>query len=86
MKTIFEQQGVECGLVGNYMLPNVSLKEQKEYHIDVCRQQHKRYLKANHRVLYYNYLTSDKLYEHVKEVDIDIRPKYILSRLRTDRF
>ena len=27
------------------------------------------YLKSNHKVLYYNYLTSGKLYEHLAEVD-----------------
>ena len=51
------------------MLPNVTLAEQKDYQIGVWGQRYKRYLKSNHKVLYYNYLTSGKLYEHLAEVD-----------------
>ena len=69
MKTIFEQQGVEYRQAGDYMLPNVELDEQKKYQIGVWGQRYKRYLKSNHRVLYYNYLTSGKLNEHLDEVD-----------------
>ena len=69
MKTIFEQQGVEYRQTGDYMFPNVELTEQTEYQIGVWGQRYKRYLKLNHRVLYYNYLTSGKLYEHLAEVD-----------------
>lgn len=69
MRTIFEQQGVEYRQAGDYMLPNVALAKQKEYQIGVWGQRYKRYLKSNHQVLYYNYLTSGKLYEHLAEVD-----------------
>lgn len=69
MKTIFEEQGVEYRQVGDYMLPDVELTEQTEYQIGVWGQQYKRYLKSNHKVLYYNYLTSGRLYEHLAEVD-----------------
>lgn len=30
---------------------------------------HKRYLKSNHRVLYYNLITSGKLYNYLADVD-----------------
>lgn len=69
MKTIFEEQGVEYRQARDYMLPNVELDEQKKYQIGVWGQRYKRYLKSNHRVLYYNYLTSGKLNEHLAEVD-----------------
>ena len=69
MKTIFEQQGVECHHLGDYMLPDVELAEQTEYQIGIWGLRYKRYLKSNHRVLYYNYLTSGRLYEHLAEVD-----------------
>lgn len=69
MKTIFEEQGVEYRQAGDYMLPKVALAEQKDYQIGVWGQRYKRYLKSNHKVLYYNYLTSSKLYEHLAEVD-----------------
>ncbi len=51
------------------MLSNVELAEQNEYQIGVCGQPYKRHLKSNHRVLYYNYLTSGRLYDHLAEVD-----------------
>ena len=70
MKTIFEQQGVEYCQAGDYMLPNVELTEQKEYQIGTWGQRYKRHLKSNHRVLYYNYLTSGRLYERLAEVDV----------------
>ena len=69
MKTLFEQQGVKYRQVGDYMLPDVELTEQTEYQIGVWGQRYKRCLKSNHRVLYYNYLTSGRLYEHLAEVD-----------------
>ena len=69
MKTIFEEQGVKYHQSGDYMLPNVTLAEHKDYQIGVWGQRYKRYLKSNHKVLYYNYLTSGKLYEHLAEVD-----------------
>ena len=48
---------------------NVGMGEQKEYQIGVWGQRYKRHLKSNHRVIYYNYLTSGRLYEHLAEVD-----------------
>lgn len=69
MKTIFEEQCVEYRQAGDYMLPNVGMGEQREYRIGVWGQRYKRHLKSNHKVLYYNYLTSGKLYEHLAEVD-----------------
>ena len=76
MKTIFEEQGVEYRQVGDYMLPDVELTEQTEYQIGVWGQRYKRYLKSNHRVLYYNYLTSGRLYEHLAEVDTRAEKKF----------
>lgn len=76
MKTIFEQQGVEYRQAGDYMLPDVELTEQTEYQIGVWGQRYKRYLKSNHRVLYYNYLTSGRLYEHLAEVDTRSEKKF----------
>lgn len=55
------------GEAANYY--NVGMGEQKEYQIGVWGQRYKRHLKSNHRVIYYNYLTSGRLYEHLAEVD-----------------
>ena len=59
MKTIFENSGGTYTQVGNYLLPNLSLSaEEKETNIGVWAMRHKRYLKQNHKVRYYNLLTS----------------------------
>lgn len=69
MKTIFEQQGADYRQVGDYMLPNVGLDEQKGYKIGVWGQRYRRHLKENHRIIYYNYLTKGTLNKHLAEVN-----------------
>ncbi len=70
METILNQQGIQYHQTGDYLLPNIAVGDKKEYHIGIWGQRYSKYLKQNHKVLYYNYLTSGKLYEHLNEVDI----------------
>lgn len=59
MKIIFENNGGAYTQVGDYLLPNLSLSaEEKESNIGVWAMRHKRYLKQNHKVRYYNLLTT----------------------------
>ena len=69
MKTIFENLGGDYAQRGDYLLPNLALSDETEKQIGVWGIIHKRYLKSNHRVLYYNLLTSGKLYNHLANVD-----------------
>lgn len=69
MKTIFENNGGSYTQQGNYLLPNLALSDETEKQISVWGIRHKRYLKSNHRVLYYNLLTSGKLYNHLADVE-----------------
>ena len=69
MKTIFKINGGTHTQAGVYMLPNLALSDGTEKQIGVWGIRHKRYLKSNHRVLYYNLLTSGKLYNHLADVD-----------------
>ena len=69
MKTIFENNGGTYTQVGEYMLPNLTLPDENKMQIGVWGTRHKRYLKSNHRVLYYNLLTSGKLYNYLADVD-----------------
>lgn len=69
IKTVFEHMDGTYTQVGDCMLPNVAMAEQKDYQIGIWGQRYKRHLKLKHRVLYYNYLTSGKLYEYLAEVD-----------------
>lgn len=69
-KTIFEEVGGTYIGAGDYMLPNLELsEEEKQGNIDVWGQQHKRYLKQNHRVFYMNLLTSGKLNSYLADID-----------------
>lgn len=56
--------------VGDYMLPDLlPAEEEKEAHIGVWGMRHKRYLRQNHKVLYYNLLTSGKLNSYLADID-----------------
>lgn len=50
-------------------MPNLTLPDESQRQIGVWAIRHKRYLKSNHRVLYYNLLTSGKLYNYLADVD-----------------
>ena len=83
MKTIFENSGGTYTQVGNYLLPNLSLSaEEKETNIGVWAMRHKRYLRQNHKVRYYNLLTSGKLDSYL--ADIEEQAQNLFSRLVKD--
>ncbi len=62
MKVQYEQQG-------DYLIPCVTTKEQKEIHLGVWANRHRQYLKQSHKVRYYNLLTSEKLYDYLADVE-----------------
>ena len=82
--TIFEQTGGTYTQVGDYMLPDLlpAEEEEKEANIGVWAMRHKRYLKQNHKVLYYNLLTSGKLNSYL--ADIEQQAQNLFSRLVND--
>lgn len=81
--TIFEKSGGTYTQVGDYMLPDLlPAEEEKEANIGVWTMQHKRYLKQNHKVLYYNLLTSGKLNSYL--VDIEQQTQNLFLRLVKD--
>ena len=68
--TIFEKQGGTYTQVGDYMLPDLlPAEEEMEANIGVWAMRHKRYLKQNHKVRYYNLLTSGKLNSYLANVE-----------------
>ena len=54
---------------GDHALPKLAINDESEYHIGVWGQRYRIHLKENHRILYYNYLTSGTLNWHIAEVD-----------------
>ena len=68
--TIFGKQGGTYTQVGDYMLPDLlPAEEENEANIGVWGMRHKRYLKQNHKVHYYNLLTSGKLNSYLADVE-----------------
>ncbi len=68
--TIFEQTGGTYTQAGDYMLPDLlPAEEEKEANIGVWAMRHKQYLKQNHKVLYYNLLTSGKLNSYLADIE-----------------
>ena len=81
--TIFEKQGGTYTQVGDYMLPDLlPAEEEMEANIGIWGMRHKRYLKQNHKVIYYNLLTSGKLNNYI--ADIESQAQHLFSRLVKD--
>lgn len=81
--TIFEQTGGTYTQMGDYMLPDLlPAEEEKEANIGIWAMRHKRYLKQNHKVLYYNLLTSGKLNSYL--ADIEQQAQQLFLRLVKD--
>ena len=81
--TIFEQTGGTYTQVGDYMLPDLlPAEEEKKTNIGVWAMRHKRYLKQNHKVFYYNLLTRGKFNSYL--ADIEQQAQNLFSRLVKD--
>lgn len=82
-KTIFEKAGGTYTQVGDYMLLDLlPAEEEKEANIGVWAMRHKRYLKQNHKVRYYNLLTSGKHNSYL--ADIEQQAQQLFLRLVKD--
>ena len=69
MKSLFEQLGGTYTRQGDYYLPDVGLPPEEERPIGVYGQRRRVYLKAHHRVLYYNLLTAGTLDGHLADIE-----------------
>ena len=64
--------------VGDYMLPDLlPADEEKETNIGIWAMRHKRYLKQNHKVLYFNLLTSGKLNSYLADIEQQTQDLFI---------
>ena len=71
--------GGTCREENGYFIPNLTLPPEKEIPIGVWGQRHLRYLKENHRITYFNLLTSGRLNRYL--ADIDEQAEDMFSRL-----
>ena len=79
-KTLFEQLGGTYSRQGDYLLPDVALPEQEPVEIGIWGERRRKYLKAHHRVIYYNLLTSCRLHAHLAEINAEaIRMEEMLT-------
>ena len=69
MNTLFEQNGCNFEIQGDYQLPCIATKRQNELHIGVWANRHRQYLKQHHRIKYYNLLTSENLYPYLADIE-----------------
>ena len=69
MKSLFEQLGGTYKRQGDYCLPDVCLPPEEERPIGIYGQRRRVYLKAHHRVLYYNLLTAGMLGGHLADIE-----------------
>ncbi len=54
---------------GDYLIPCIRTKVQKEIHLGAWANRHRQYLKQSHKVRYYNLLTSEKLYDYLADIE-----------------
>ena len=79
MESLFEQLGGTYTRQGDYCLPDVCLPPEEERPIGIYGQRRRAFLKAHHRVLYYNLLTAGMLDGHL--ADLNEQAEAMFSRL-----
>lgn len=70
-----ERTGITYRRVGEVYLPNL-ISLDTNYPIGIWGQRHKDYLLENHRLFYYNLLTTDKLNSYLHEIDVSAKEMY----------
>ena len=79
MESLFEQLGGTYTGQGDYCLPDVCLPPEEKRPIGIYGQRRRAFLKAHHRVLYYNLLTAGTLGGHL--ADIEEQAQELFSRM-----
>lgn len=77
MKSLYEKLNGNYVGVGNIQIPAL-VSTDTNYEIGFWGQRHREHLKENHRVIYYNLLTSSKLNSYLHEIDISAKAQYDL--------
>ena len=69
MKSLFEEMGGTYRQEGDYLIPNLVLKDTGDYQIGKYGRMRRSYLKEHRPILYTNLLTSGTLHRHLAEID-----------------
>lgn len=77
MMSLYEEMNGSYVEVGDVKVPAL-MSIENNYEIGFWGQRHKEYLKENHRVIYYNLLTSGKLNSYLHDIDIKANEQYDL--------
>lgn len=77
MKSLYEEMNGNYIEVGDVQIPTL-VSVNTNYEIGFWGQRHKEYLKENHRLIYYNLLTSGKFNSYLHNVDIRAKDQYDL--------
>lgn len=77
MKSLYEEMNGNYIEVGDVQIPTL-VSVNTNYEIGFWGQRHKEYLKENHRLIYYNLLTSGKFNSYLHNVNIRAKEQYDL--------
>ena len=75
-KTIFEEMGGIYIRHGDYLIPCLTLPEEKQRFVGVWGQRHLRYLKEYRRSVYLNLLTSGKLNDYLADIEEQAQERF----------
>lgn len=76
--TLFEKSSSTYTRQGDYLLPNLTLPAEEETgYIGARGQRRLNYLKHHHKILYYNLLTSGKLYSHLADTEEQVQQLFL---------
>lgn len=70
-----ERTGITYRRVGDVYLPNL-ISLDTNYPIGIWGQRHKDYLLENHKLFYYNLLTTDKLNSYLHDINVSAKEMY----------
>ena len=79
MQSLFEKNGGTYRREGDYLIPNISVLDTREYNIGKYGNLHKKFIKENYPGYYTTLLMSGKLFDYLEK--IDLRAKNELDRL-----
>ena len=64
-----ERTGIQYELIGDYYYPCLTIESEEPSTLIKYGRTREKYLREHKKVLYFNLLTSGKLYEHLAEID-----------------